>query len=152
MISLSRIGRIRTTRCRFRRAKDEWGTMRDELKKEEARRSKRQAGRSRSGLERKPECLGKQKRCQYMIALLRFYSTQTNEVETLLETRIQGLRLQTDGPGRRGISDAEDTPSKQTQQVKCWRINQIDGFQPKQTHATYLPCGQLDTAKFGPVL
>ena len=52
MIGLSRIWRIRTTRCRFGRAKDECGTIKDELKKEEARRrSKRQAGRSMSGLE-----------------------------------------------------------------------------------------------------
>ena len=33
MIGLSRIGRIRTTRCRSGRAKDECGTMKDELKK-----------------------------------------------------------------------------------------------------------------------
>jgi hypothetical protein len=42
----------------------------DEVKKGERR--KRQVGRRMSGLERKPECLGKQKRCQYVIALLRF--------------------------------------------------------------------------------
>ena len=76
MISLSRIWRIRTTRCRFGRAKDECGTMKDELKKGEARRPERQVGRSRSGLEREPECLGKQKRCRYMIVLTRFCSMQ----------------------------------------------------------------------------
>jgi hypothetical protein len=32
MISLSTIGKMRTTRCRFRRAKDECGTMKEELK------------------------------------------------------------------------------------------------------------------------
>jgi hypothetical protein len=42
MIGLSRICRIRTTRCRFGRAKDECGTMKDELKKGEARRTERQ--------------------------------------------------------------------------------------------------------------
>jgi hypothetical protein len=38
MIGLSRIERIRTTRCRFGRANDECGTMKDELRKGEARR------------------------------------------------------------------------------------------------------------------
>jgi hypothetical protein len=32
MIGLSRIGRVQTTRSRFGRAKDECGTMKDELK------------------------------------------------------------------------------------------------------------------------
>jgi hypothetical protein len=32
-------------------------------------------------LERKPECLGEQKRCQYIIALLRFYTIQDQPTE-----------------------------------------------------------------------
>jgi hypothetical protein len=45
MISLSRIWRIRTTRCRFGRAKDECGTMRDELKKGGSQKKESEAGR-----------------------------------------------------------------------------------------------------------
>jgi hypothetical protein len=37
--------------------------------------------RTRPGLERAPECFGKQKRYQYMIAPLRFYAIRQNEVE-----------------------------------------------------------------------
>jgi hypothetical protein len=48
---------------------------------------------------RKPECVGKQKRCQYMIALLRICVSRTNEVEAPMsnwdprfETSDRGLR------------------------------------------------------------
>jgi hypothetical protein len=34
---------------------------------------------------------------------------------------------------------------------KFWWVNQIDGFRPRQSQAIYLPCCQLDTARFGPV-
>ena len=75
MIGLSRIWRIRKTRCRPGGAKDECGTMKDEPKK--------------GGSQNKPN---------------RFNS---------------------------------------------WWVKKIDGFRPKQTQAIYLPCCQLDAAKFG---
>jgi hypothetical protein len=40
MINLSRIWRIRMTSCGFRRAKDECGTMNDELKKAGSQKKK----------------------------------------------------------------------------------------------------------------
>jgi hypothetical protein len=66
------------------------------LKKPE-KRSKTHAGRSRSGLQREPECVGKQKRYQYMIALLRFYSVQDRRGGGLMSDWDLRLRPQTDG-------------------------------------------------------
>jgi hypothetical protein len=103
-------------------------------------------------LEREPECLGKEKRSAYMIALLSFCGIQ--EKRGGGPARSSDSRFETSGrptaQGDVGISDGKDNPSKQTQRLKFWWVNQIDGFRPKQTQAIYLPCYQLDTAKFGP--
>jgi hypothetical protein len=71
-----------------------------------------------------------------------------------MRTGIQGLRphFRLTAQGWRGISDwgGQVNPSKPNR-LKFWRVNQIDRFRPKQSQAIYLPCCQLDTAKFGPV-
>jgi hypothetical protein len=128
MTSLSRIWRLRTTRCSFPKAKDECGTMRDELKKgasqEEGVRGRKEG--AESGLELAPECLGKQKRSEYMIALLSSCGIQDK---------------------RRGISGGGTSNPNKPNRLKFWWVNQIDGFRPKQSRAIYLPCYQLDTGE-----
>jgi hypothetical protein len=103
-------------------------------------------------LKREPECPGKQKRCQYMIALLRFYSIQgkrggdpVRNWDPRIETSDRRPRATWDFRGR-----GQPTPNKPNRFKFLW-VNQIDGFRPKQNQAVYLPCCQLDTTKFAPL-
>jgi hypothetical protein len=68
-----------------------------------------------------------------------------------MRTGIQGLRpyFRLTAQGWRGIFRLGRT--SKPNRLKFWRVNQIDRFRPKQSQAIYLPCCQLDTAKFGPV-
>jgi hypothetical protein len=145
--------------CRCRKAKDECGTMKDELKERRKvrRRSKRQAGGSRSGLEREPECLRKQKRCQYMIAHQAFTVPRPTRWRPVRNSdsrfEISGRRLSPvpDGTRPRETRNFRIANPNKPNRLKFWWVNQVDGFRPKQTQVIYLTCCQSDTTKLGPV-
>jgi len=64
-----------------------------------------------------------------------------------LEIWTRDLKLRTRPVPDSGVDRDENKPNG----LNIRPVNQMGGFEPKQTQDAYLACFQLDTAKFGPL-